>query len=87
MLAAWLPKPRMPRCRLAAAATPPYIVTSSTNLTGSVSANALLIVGSNIAISGNSSASLTLAAGTLAATGTGNTVSVPSVVLGAEGVL
>lgn len=68
-------------------ATTNYIATASTALTGNVAANAVLIVGDGVALSGAAGTTLTLTTGTLASTGgtaTGNTVSVPVLALGAS---
>src|SRR5262249_46387830 len=67
------------------------LVTSSVNLTSSGSVNAVLIRGNNITVSGAAGTTLTVGSatqsGTVAGSGTGNTISVPTVALGtAEGV-
>ena len=70
----------------AAAAGSVYLMTADQTLTANQSLNAVLMRGDNLDLLGSAGVALTLSGGGLVSTGAGNTVGVPTLTLGAEGI-
>jgi autotransporter-associated beta strand protein len=71
----------------AAAVGSNYLLTADQTLTANRSFNAVLLRGDNLDLGGNAGVNLTLSGGGLVSAGAGNTVTVPTVTLGVEGIV
>ncbi|WP_425614644.1 autotransporter-associated beta strand repeat-containing protein [Anatilimnocola sp. NA78] len=64
-----------------------YLLTASESLTANLSLNSVLIRGNGLTLSGAAATNLTFTSGGLTSVGNGNIISIPTVTLGAEGIV